>query len=130
MLPSIREHLNSRLDGGVVEIGPVLSRMVRAAIWKGDAEPALAIAPEECQEFLGIVRETLSARRDRNVVITDDDLRPFVRWMLEIEFPDIPVLARRELLEPLTDYVVADKRTEHVTQEIGGYEYAGARVPA
>lgn len=112
MLPGIRESLPGNRGGSggsAVEIGPTLSTMVRKAIWRGDSEPALAIKPEECQEFLAAVREALTERGEPHLVVTDDDLRPFVRWMLEIEFPAVPVLARRELLSDLEHSSVADK---------------------
>jgi len=108
VLPGVREKLPGN-DGStaVLELGPQLSALVREAIWHHDEEPALAILPDDCQELLARVR-ALPGRLEDQVLVTEPELRPFVRWVLELEFPGLPVLSRRELTTTRTPEAVVD----------------------
>ena len=61
----------------------------------------LAMEPERCQAILTALRNGLASRGSVSVgtslVVDDPDLRPLVRRLIELEFPSIPVLSRREL---------------------------------
>jgi type III secretion protein V len=52
--------------------------------------------PQECQSALNALRNGM---RDHHtvVVVEDAKLRPFVRQLIDLEFPSIPVLSHREL---------------------------------
>jgi flagellar biosynthesis component FlhA len=50
----------------------------------------------------------LPGRLEDQVLVTEPELRPFVRWVLELEFPGLPVLSRRELLTTRNPEAVVD----------------------
>jgi tetratricopeptide (TPR) repeat protein len=59
----------------------------------------LAAPPEESLQLLSDVRGWLQSRDTNTVIVVRDaTLRPFVRRLLESEFPDLMVLAHQELL--------------------------------
>jgi type III secretion protein V len=69
-----------------------------------DGGGKLAIRPEDLGEFLSALRTELYARSKKTaLVVSIPRLRPFVRYMISSEWPDVPVLARDELL-PGIDY--------------------------
>ena len=97
LLSGVRERLRGNRDGhAVIELSAQLCNTIRSAIWRRDTEPALAIAPEACQEFLSAVREMLPANGEGCTLVTDDDVRPFVDWVMALEFPEVAVLKQRE----------------------------------
>jgi tetratricopeptide (TPR) repeat protein len=98
MLPGIRERLPGNAPPlPLVRLGPELGRGLRTGVRKGESEPALALPPEDCQLLFDRIRSALGGETGRHAVLTDDDLRPFVRWVLGVEFPRTPVLAEREI---------------------------------
>ena len=101
MVPGVQERLRGNEAGReVLELGHAASKLVRDSLWTDDTEPALALVPKDCEQLLASVREMVADCRGRPVLVTDADIRPFVRWVLEIEFPDLPVMSRRELTAP------------------------------
>ncbi len=69
----------------------------------------LALTPEKTQELLGSVREAISGKStNRTALVTrTEGIRPFVRRIVELEFPRLQVISsaelRPELLERLTE---------------------------
>ena len=61
----------------------------------------LTLEPDTCQKLLAALREKLTGEHRVAVVVARHDLRPFVRQLLEGEWPAVPVLAARELLDDL-----------------------------
>jgi flagellar biosynthesis component FlhA len=61
--------------------------------------PVLAIEPVPCQEALNGVRHEVLHKTPASValLVEDPDIRPFVRRLVELELPGLPVLSRREL---------------------------------
>lgn len=100
MVPGVRERLAGN-EGGreVLQLDRRSSMVVRESVWRQDAEPALAIVPDDCQALLAFVREMVARIAGPAVLVTDADIRPFVRWILEIEFPDLPVVSRKEFMQ-------------------------------
>ena len=78
-------------------LGPHFEREIAGAISATGSHTVLAMLPERCQETLAAIRNTLTDHPSGAVVVTDATLRPFVRLLVELEFPTCPVLARREL---------------------------------
>ena len=77
-------------------LSPQFESSLKSAVHTSKTCSVLAMAPENCQEALAAIREVVT--HDRNlIVVHDPDLRPLVRLLIEIEFPDIPVLSEREL---------------------------------
>jgi flagellar biosynthesis component FlhA/tetratricopeptide (TPR) repeat protein len=96
-LPAFR----SRLPGNDPEfslfvLSPQFESSLKSAVHTSKTCSVLAMAPETCQEALAAIRNAVT--HDRNlIVVNDPDLRSLVRLLIEIEFPDIPVLSEREL---------------------------------
>lgn len=75
--------------------------IARHVLWEDDVA-VLALEPEATQEALAAVRRVVGtpvAHHEKVQVIVVDDwrLRPFVRRLVELEFPRLRVVARREL---------------------------------
>ena len=101
MVPGVRERLRgNEAWREMLELGHPSSKLVRDSLWNDDIEPALALVPKDCEQLLASVRDMVANCHGRPVLVTDADIRPFVRWVLEIEFPDLPVMSRRELPAP------------------------------
>lgn len=65
----------------------------------GSSEPVLAMEAETVQAILGSVQETLAdVSGEVAVVVENASIRPFVRKLLALNYPYLPVLARREVL--------------------------------
>lgn len=58
---------------------------------------SLAMEPETCQEVLAAVRDVVSGEAREALVVHRRALRPFVRRLLELEFPALAVLSSEEL---------------------------------
>jgi type III secretory pathway component EscV len=58
----------------------------------------LALPPEEAEEVLRAVRELLAAvLQPAALIVESARLRPHLRDLLELEFPDVAVIAAEEL---------------------------------
>jgi flagellar biosynthesis component FlhA len=78
-----------------------------------DGKAFLALPPEETQEALSEIRELVGSNVRNAVLVTQSgELRPFVRRLVEIEFPDLMVLAEEELLLPDEGSVAAQPEDE------------------
>ena len=85
----------------ILPLGPRFEAEIRNAIYQPDVHSVLAMEPERCQTALSAVRSGVSDHRPAALLVDDAELRPFVRLLTELEFPDVPVLARRELRDDL-----------------------------
>lgn len=86
------------VDGarGLVRAGEPLEVLLRRSLRPLAGELLLALEPDACQAALAAVRDAFS-QTTRSVVLDDASLRPFVRRLLEVEWPDAAVVAAREL---------------------------------
>ncbi len=92
----------SRLPGNngqsaILPLGPRLESEVRKGLYQSSGHSVLAMEPERCQAALAAVRNSIGDQRHTALLVEDAELRPFVRTLIELEFPEIPVLARPEL---------------------------------
>jgi flagellar biosynthesis component FlhA/Tfp pilus assembly protein PilF len=78
-------------------LGPRFERALKSFVYRGGRQPVLAIPPTDCQNVLNAVKEALREARRPALVVTDKEIRPFVRQLVALDFPGIPVLASREL---------------------------------
>ena len=78
-------------------LGSRLEEEIRAGVDRSNGQAVLALEPEICQEILSAVRSEASAAGRHAIVVNDAEIRPFLRVLTEVEFPDVPVLARREV---------------------------------
>jgi type III secretion protein V len=101
-MPEIKEVLPGNLAPVRYVLAQEIVDLLRTSIHGADAVPVLAIDPTKCQQVLTSIRAALDPTAACTLVC-DADLRPFVRKLVELEWPDLPVLAVDELLTPLTD---------------------------
>jgi type III secretory pathway component EscV/tetratricopeptide (TPR) repeat protein len=102
IVESIRYLFRSRLPGNdgrheFIRTGAGFEADIRNSIYQSGSHSVLAMAPEACQTALSAVRSRIVGDRNNAIVVTDAALRPFVRELTAIEFPNVPVLSRREL---------------------------------
>jgi type III secretory pathway component EscV/Tfp pilus assembly protein PilF len=94
--------LRLRLPGnetryGILPLGPRFEADIRHSIYGSGSHSLLAMEPESCRRALAAVRTKVGSEGDTVVVVDDAELRPFLRLLLDLEFPNVPVLSRREL---------------------------------
>ncbi len=63
----------------------------------GNGGNAVALKPGDVQDILTALREALDNQKQIAVVVPQHQTRTFVQGMLELEFPDVPVLSLAEL---------------------------------
>jgi len=102
---AIRPHLRTNKPGApLYELGPSFVRAIETGVFEDGHGQVLGLTPELCQEMLAVVRTEVSklGKEVKNPVVIVDDwrLRPFMRRLIELEFPHLAIVARRELIEP------------------------------
>ncbi len=73
------------------------TELVEKGIQSSSGIPVLALEPEVCQQMLAAVRASMAAHSPTALLVEDRRLRPFVRELVKVEFPDLAVLSRSEL---------------------------------
>jgi len=91
----------SRLD--VVVLDPLIEDTVRRAITRTPAGAFLTLPPQASRDVITSIRRALASvpateHTQRPVVLTQPDIRRFVRKLLEPELPDVWVASFAELL--------------------------------
>ncbi len=100
----LRRAITFRLTAGqgaldVVLLDPLLEDTVRRAITRTAAGAFLALPPHAARDVLGAIRRALaSVPGERPVLLTQPDIRRFVRKLVEAEMPDLWVASFGELL--------------------------------
>lgn len=96
-LPAFREHLPGN-DGrcSFLKLSASFESEIRRSLYKQEGHWILAMEPERCQEALTAVRNEVT-NGPFALVVSDVTLRPFVRKLVELEFPALHVLSRAEL---------------------------------
>lgn len=102
-LKGVREKLwgNSK-DFTLLRLGPRFTKLIADNLKDGDMWQVLALEPHACQDALAAVRVALQDVLKPALVVEKRALRIYVRKLIELEFPRVPVLAKRELLKGLT----------------------------
>jgi type III secretion protein V len=102
----MRRAITFRLTGGadrldVVLLDSLLEDAIRRAITRTAAGTFLTLPPQVARDVLAAVHRALSdlpARAEPRVIITQPDIRRFVRKLVESELPDVWVVSFAELL--------------------------------
>jgi type III secretion protein V len=101
----LRRPITHALTGGARELGVVLldspiEGTLRGAVQRTPAGSFLALAPAAARDVTAAVRRTLSTvPADRPfALLTQPDIRRFVRKLVELDFPDLRVVSYAELL--------------------------------
>jgi flagellar biosynthesis component FlhA/Tfp pilus assembly protein PilF len=92
-LPGNEPHAGRRR----LELASALEARLAASLHARAASVVLALAPDFCQQVLAAVRATVDAR-PAVLVVREARLRPFLRRLVELEFPMLPVLSLAEVL--------------------------------
>jgi tetratricopeptide (TPR) repeat protein len=58
----------------------------------------LALEPQLCQNLLLSFREGALAQNPKVIIVTDAQIRIHLKKLIELEFPDLPVLSQREII--------------------------------
>ena len=104
VLARVRIRLQAALPGNngrchLVELPPDSEAIVHIWTVSQGNKTFLAIPPEETQDLLTDVRTLLADIEGQVALVTSDSrMRPFVRRLVELEFPDLMVLSRDELM--------------------------------
>ena len=85
----------------VYMLDPEIEDMVRGAIKQTSAGSYLALDPDSSQLILSAARQTISPTPPEGqppVIITNMDVRRFVRKLIEGDFPELPVVSYQEIV--------------------------------
>ena len=88
-------------DYSVLPLSSEFESAIEGCIYKPDSHGVLALEPEPCQSLLAAVRNAATADTPMLVVVENPAIRPFVKTLIELEFPNIPVMTRPELKKEL-----------------------------
>lgn len=103
MVRAVRLRLKAQLPGADpytarIRLTEDLEARIDPWVRHQDGKHFFAIPPEDTQELLADIRELVRDAPHRPVLVTSrGDLRPFIRRLVELEFPDLMVLADEEL---------------------------------
>jgi len=111
----LRRAITFRLTGGRTELDVVLldalvEDTVRRAIARTAAGAFLTLPPQAARDVLSAVRQalaTLTPRSEPTVILTQPDIRRFVRKLVESEMRDVWVVSFAELLPEVSLKAVA-----------------------
>ena len=96
------------VDLEVVLLDPMIEDTIRGAISRTAAGSYLTLAPAAARDIVrSVQRAHESASAPSNVVLTQPDVRRFVRKLLEIDLPEIRVVSYAELLPEIAIRPVA-----------------------
>jgi type III secretory pathway component EscV len=106
LVHTVRGALRASLPGNEpgarrLELPTALEDQIRPWVTTHAGKTFFALPPEDTQELLGEIRELLTENDAEQLVLVVQDgrTRPFVRRLVELEFPRIMVLAQDERLE-------------------------------
>jgi hypothetical protein len=100
---AVRLALKSSLPGnkpGTVHV-PLphnVESMIRTGLQRSGRKVWLALPPETTQQALGIIRSLVRPGLRQVLVTADSEVRPFVRRVAELEFPDLMVISSEEVI--------------------------------
>lgn len=81
---------------------------IERSIYPEKNHSILAMEPEKCQDVLTTVRNEIGSQLNIALLIENAKIRPFVRKLIGLEFPNIQVLSRDELLPELNSKILGE----------------------
>ncbi len=107
---SLKRIISFRAAGGrgtlfVYLLDPEIEDIVRGSIRRTSTAAFLALDPTISNDILAALRTeigSLPPTAQKPVIVTDMDIRRFVRKLVEVEFPNVSVLSYQELSPDLT----------------------------
>jgi type III secretory pathway component EscV len=105
-LPDVRTSLPGNSGNyNLYATGELFESEVRKRVRTQNGEPYLEVEYEEYQRLITAVRSSVAQATQAVLLIDDRQLRAQIRRVVEVQFPNLPVLSRRELLAPLESRV-------------------------
>lgn len=119
----------------VYMLDPEIEDVIRGAIRRTQTGTYLSLDPNIAHDILEAIRreiEELPPTAQKPVVITDAEVRRFVRKMVELEFPELTVLSYQELASELNIQPVGRITMRPVSSQFDENfdSYLGANQPA
>jgi tetratricopeptide (TPR) repeat protein len=113
LLPDVRRRLPGNQGTGVlVQLPDALEQEIARAVRTIDRTPYVSLEPDRTQAILAMVRQTVTVHADAAaLLVRDGGIRRFTRKLVELAFPNLPVLSRDELLSS-GQRVIVDLVTE------------------
>ncbi len=107
---SLKRIISFKASGGkgtlfVYLLDPEIEDIIRGSIRRTSTAAFLALDPAISNDILAALREEiglLPPTAQKPVIVTDMDIRRFVRKLVEVEFPNVSVLSYQELSPDLT----------------------------
>lgn len=97
-LPEIQAKLPGQDSEQRFYLGNVFQKLMEHSLYRRSGHTVLAMRPEDCQDALSAVRGMVPAGA-KGVLLTENAAaRPFIRKLVEIEFPGLQVLSSTEAL--------------------------------
>jgi len=81
-----------------VLLEPQIEEAIRAAVSRTPAGSFLTLAPAAARDVVSAVRRALQSSETPGIVLTQPDIRRFVRKLLELDLRDVRVVSYAELL--------------------------------
>ena len=102
---ALKRYISHKYTGGqhtlvVYLLEPQLEETISAGIQRSPSGNYLALEPEVTQDILGAVRKeiaNLPASAQQPVILTTQEIRRYLRKLVEIEFPHLAILSYQEL---------------------------------
>lgn len=112
-LPDICKNLPGNNDRfSFYQLGQRLETFIQQSFQVEGNQPILSMRPEDCKNVLTTVREEVGSQRNIALLVEKAELRPLLRKLIELEFPQIPVLSQQELLPELEGRVIGEIELE------------------
>ena len=112
-LPEIRPALpGNNSTSAFYRFGERITQKIADGVRTAEGQQFLTMVPETCQDALAAVRNTISSTKNPVLVIEQPELRPLVRRLTEIEWPNVPVLSSAELLPELSSRIAGEIELE------------------
>jgi type III secretion protein V len=109
----LRRPLTFKLTGGsgaleATMLDPMIEDAIRRAVTRTQSGSFLSLAPGAARDVIASVRRAHAETAGKPLVIlTQPDIRRFVRKLLEIDFPDVTVVSFAELLPEINVRAIA-----------------------
>ena len=91
----------------VYQLDPEIEEMFRNSIRQGPTGPYLAMEPAMIQEVIAAANAQfgkLPSSAQKPVILTDGEIRRFVRRLLEFNFPEVSALSYDQLSPQITAF--------------------------
>ena len=114
----------------VYQLDPEIAEMFRNSLRRGPTGPYLAMQPEMIQQVIDAANAQfgkLPATAQKPVILTDGDIRRYVRRLLEYTFPEISAISYDQLSPQITAYPLGMIALVQPGQGPGGSRKIGAR---